>query len=172
MRRQEIPDTRRERYALFVIAAAALAGGTWLVLRIRSDLSAAHPWEFIGLAGTLVLLGYLGWLHHILINASYEVDGKRLLLQVGPRRVKVPLRSMIELQRWRQRWMWSDVAERDLGLMQIDLCPPTLLSRKEGTWVLVYAGAQGERQAVAFLPSTELVRTLRAWITEHRGASG
>lgn len=170
-RHQEKPNVRLDRSLCIAGAALLLILVDWLVLGIYKDLDNTAPWRFIALVGALGLAGYLGWMAYAYGRVSYAVDGEALRISTALRTVEIPLTDLMNLYRWRQRWLWHGGALSELGVDQVLLEPNTLL-RLRGIWVVVYRTPDEDRRAVGLLPSAKLLAVLKAAAWERKGAAG
>ncbi len=165
---QEKPNLQFDRVLCIVGALAALLLAFWLLLGIRKDPDITQPWRFFALVGAVGLAAFLGWTAYAYVKARYVVDGSMLRIEGGLREVQIPLGDMLNLYRWRQRWIWSGASGADLGVDHVTLVPNTLL-RMRGVWVLVYRTPDGDRRAVGILPSPKLLSALKGWTWERKG---
>jgi len=164
---QETPNLRLERTVCIVILIVAILLIDWLVGRVWGSPNQAHLAEFVSIFGLLTLASYIGWLIHCLSKARYRMNDRDLVIQWGPRRVAVPMNRVVNLYRWRRRWMWTGTIQSETGVDEIDLFPPFWVgTARQSTWVLVYEVAPGERRAIALRPSTTLLAHLKAWAWE------
>lgn len=161
---REVPETRLERMACLGGVLAALGASGWALLQIRGSAQPVHVWIFLALSGMVSLSIYLAWLLYGLSTTRYEVDGRRLRLILGPRQVEVVAGQMLQLCRWRSRWMWTGGVQTELGVEEVDLFPPFWLGAAPSTWVVVFQSDDGDRRAVTIRPSPELLATLKGWV--------
>jgi len=164
---QETPNLRLERAICIVILVVAILLGDWLVGRVWGSSNQQYLPEFVSIFALIVLAGYMGWLIYCLSKARYQMNDRALVIRWGRRRVEVPLNRVINLYRWRRRWMWTGTIQADTGVDGFELYPPFwVCTSRQSTWVLVYEVAPGERRAVALRPSSALLARLKAWAWE------
>ena len=167
---QESPGTRIER--LICVIGIILSGGgiVWPVLRMRADFRQQHAGEFILLAGAIGLALYLGYLLWVLTTVQYTLTDAGLQLRQAWHTRQIHLGSEVHLHRWRARWAWSGIAQKELGVAEIELYPPLWLSHS--AWVLLCRGEEGSLLAVAFCPSPALLAEVKALVRESKGLAG
>jgi hypothetical protein len=164
---QETPNLRLERTVCILTLTVALLLSDWLVGRIWGNPNQEHLPEFVSIAALLALAGYMGWLIYCLSNVRYQMDDRALVIKWGFRNVEVQMNRVINLYRWRRRWMWTGTIQSETGVEEIDLFPPVWVgTARQATWVLVYEVSPGERRAVALRPSSALLARLKAWAWE------
>lgn len=166
----ETPNVRLERIACIIILTVAFLLGDWLIGRVWGSPNQEHLPEFLSIAALIALAFYMGWLIYCLSNARYQVDDQRLVIRWGFRSVEVPMNSVVNLYRWRRRWMWTGTIQAETGVEEIELFPPVWVEAdRQATWVLVYEVSPSERRAVALRPSPVLLGRLKAWAWELQG---
>lgn len=167
---RERPDVRKDQIVVYALLGGALLIGAWLVLRVLGNAYTNHTAEFLGLAFTLAAGSYLGWLAWLHRTARYTITGTSIVLEQGNRRLEVDLNTILQLVRWRRRWMWNGIAQQDLGVGEVEFWPPIWWASRSDLWVLVFE-SEGERAAVMLRPSSRLLATLKAWVWERAGSA-
>lgn len=166
----ERPDVRRDQSAVYALLGAVVLIVAWLVLRILGNAYTNHTVEFLGLAFALAAGVYLGWLAWLYRTAQYTIMGSHIILEQGNRRLEVELNTVLQLVRWRRRWMWNGIAQQDLGVGEVQFWPPIWWASRSDLWVLIFE-SNGERAAVMLRPSVQLLATLKAWVWERTGSA-
>lgn len=167
---KEPPDVRKDQVAVYALLAAVGLIDIWLILRVLGNAYTNHTGEFLGLAITLAAAGYLGWLVRLYRTARYTLTGSHLILEQGNQRLELDLNSLLQLVRWRRRWMWSGMAQDELGVAEVEFWPPIWWAPRSELWVLVFE-QNGERGALMLRPSVRLLATLKAWVWERRSSA-
>ena len=160
----ESPDTRPTRNLCMGGATLVLGGIVWVAYSLYENPDGTHVGLFLTLALLLAVEFYLAWVIWVLSSVAYYVEDGTLSIAQGWQCLHVPRAQFLHMHRWRQRWIWNGVAQMELGVEEVALCPPVWVSQRGTVWVVVYEGDDGERKAVAIQPTPKLTGHLKEWM--------